>query len=542
MSPVDGEPQLLYLEPDDEITSVIRRLRGADAGRVILVAPGRSRATSSVVALRLLQRAAAETGRSVALVADASTRSLAGEAGMAAFASVADATSPTPSPAEPMTPTRAPIHVVRGAGGARPQSSRPIAATDGMEETVAVHLPPPAKPGSPGRGRLPIPRLPRWPWLVALLVVALVAGAALLPGATVRITPATVAVDPRTYPIIVAIAGRETGELQVTKPGTATGQRLEQVAASGTVTFINWSLVAVEVPQGTRVSVGGTTAFSTIERFVVQRGRFNGQEIQPGQGSVGAIAVVAGVDGNVAAAAIDTIDDATVRTFLRGSPDNPNRLVTNADAMTGGLETPHSVIQQSDLDAVVAAIRADLQDQLTAALGADPDRLYAGPLDTEVPAVDVPDELLGKEDTTTFELSGTLAYDRPYASRADVEATARSALSADTNAVPAGTAIVDNSISVDMGDPVVVGDELQVQASVTAAAATKIDKAQVRDRIAGKTVEEARRELQPLGDVEIDLWPAWVDGLPRLTFRIDVKQVVQAPDQSPGPSPGQSLN
>jgi hypothetical protein len=542
VSPVDGEPQLLYLEPDDEITSVIRRLRGADAGRVILVAPGRSRATSSVVALRLLQRAAADTARSVALVADASTRSLAGEAGMAAFASVADATSPTPSPAEPMTPTRAPIHVVRGAGGARPQSSRPIAATDGMEETVAVHLPPPAKPGSPGRGRLPIPRLPRWPWLVALLVLALVAGAALLPGATVRITPATVAVDPRTYPIIVAIAGRQTGELQVTKPGTATGQRLEQVAASGTVTFINWSLVAVEVPQGTRVSVGGTTAFSTIERFVVQRGRFNGQEIQPGQGSVGAIAVVAGVDGNVAAAAIDTIDDATVRTFLRGSPDNPNRLVTNADAMTGGLETPHSVIQQSDLDAVVAAIRADLQDQLTAALGADPDRLYAGPLDTEAPAVDVPDDLLGKEDTTTFELSGTLAYDRPYASRADVEATARSALLADTNAVPAGTAIVDNSISVDMGDPVVVGDELQVQASVTAAAATKIDKAQVRDRIAGKTVEEARRELQPLGDVEIDLWPAWVDRLPRLTFRIDVKQVVQAPDQSPGPSPGQSLN
>jgi hypothetical protein len=126
------EPQLLYLEPDDEITSVIRRLRGADAGRVVLVAPGRSRATSSVVALRLLQRAAAETGRSVALVADAPTRSLAGEAGVAAFASVADATSPSPSPAEPMTPTRAPIHVVRGAGGARPPPPR-AAATDGMD-------------------------------------------------------------------------------------------------------------------------------------------------------------------------------------------------------------------------------------------------------------------------------------------------------------------------------------------------------------------------------------------------------------------------
>ena len=189
MSPVDGEPQLLYLEPDDEITSVIRRLRGADTGRVVLVVPGRSRATSSVVALRLLQRAAAETGRSVALVADAATRSLAGEAGVAAFASVADATSPTPSQAEPMTPIRAPIHVVRGAGGARPQAPRPpIAATDGMDETVAVHLPPPAGGrAASGRGRRRAGGLPRWPWLVALLIAALAPGSTAAPAARAAI-------------------------------------------------------------------------------------------------------------------------------------------------------------------------------------------------------------------------------------------------------------------------------------------------------------------------------------------------------------------
>src|SRR5438445_8095305 len=129
MSTKDGEPQLLYLEPDDEITSVVRRLRGADAARVVLLAPGRSRATSSVVALRLLSRAAAEAGRSVALVADAATRALAGEAGIAAFASVADATSPTPAPAEPIPPARAPIHVMRGAA-ARTRPSTPVPATD----------------------------------------------------------------------------------------------------------------------------------------------------------------------------------------------------------------------------------------------------------------------------------------------------------------------------------------------------------------------------------------------------------------------------
>lgn len=537
MSPVDGEPQLLYLEPDDEITSVIRRLRGADAGRIVLVAPGRSRATSSVVALRLLQRAAAETGRSVALVADASTRSLAGEAGIAAFASVADATSPTPSPAEPMTPTRAPIHVVRGAGGARPQPPRPIAATDGMDETVAVHLPPPAgAAGGPGRGRRRARGLPRWPWLVALLIVALALGAALLPGATVRIAAATLPVGPVSIPVTVDVAGHVADELEVTKPGTATGERLEEVAATGTVTFTNWSLVAVEIPQGTRVSVGGTTAFSTLERFVIQRGRFNGKVIQPGQGSVGVVAVVPGPDGNVGGDAIDTVDDDGVRLFLRGSPDNPNRLVTNSDPTTGGVETPHTVIQQSDVDAVVAAIEADLRSQLDAALAREPDRLYAAAPQVEVPTIEIPDELVGTEDQPTFELGGRLTFDRAYGSRAQAEATASSALLTLGDEVPAGTAIVADSIQVDLGPATLAGERLDVSASVTAAAAAKIDEAQVRDRIAGMTVAEAKAELAPLGEVDVDLWPAWVDRLPRLTFRIDIREEVQTPTESPGPS------
>ncbi|MEX0626118.1 MAG: baseplate J/gp47 family protein [Chloroflexota bacterium] len=539
---MDGEPQLLYLEPDDEITSVVRRLRGADAGRVVLVAPGRSRATSSVVALRLLGRAAAETGRSVALVADASTRSLAGEAGIAAFASVADATSPTPSPAEPMTPTRAPIHVVRGAGGARPQPARPIPATDGMEETVAVHLPPPSgAPGAPGRGRRRTRGLPRWPWLVALLAAALAAGAALLPGATVTITPATTPVGPVSIPVTVDVAGHVAAELESTEPGTATGERLEEVPASGVVTFFNWNTVAVEVPRGTHVSVGGNTAFVTLERIVVPRGKF-GAPIEPGQKSVAVAAVVAGLGGNVAAGAIDTVDDDGVRLFLRGFPDNPNRLVTNSEATAGGAETPHTVIQQEDVDAVVAAIEADLRSQLDAALAGDADRLFAAATAEEVPSIEVPDDLVGKEDEATFELRGTLTFDRAYGSRAEAESTASSALLTLGEEVPPGTAIVADSIQVELGPATLAGGRLDLTASVTAAAAAEIDQAQVRDRIAGLTVPEAKAELAPLGDVDVDLWPAWVDRLPRLTFRIDIREEVQTPTESPGQAPAQSLN
>ncbi|MEP7041140.1 MAG: baseplate J/gp47 family protein [Chloroflexota bacterium] len=524
---MDADPQLLYLEPDDEITSVIRRLRGADAGRVVLVAPGRSRATSSVVALRLLARAAADSGRSVALVADASTRALAGEAGVAAFASVADATSPTPSPPEPITPTRAPIHVVRGAGAARSQPARPsILATDGMEETVAVHLPPPTR-GASGRGRPRRPRLPRWPWLVLPLVLAVAVGMAILPAATVRITPASVPVTPQNFVAATDIQGRLTQEFHATKPGTATGQRLEQVPATGEVTFFNRSIGSVEIPEGTQVSVGGTIAFVTVKKIQVPGGQFFGD---PGEKSVGVVAVQGGPTGNVAAGAIDTIDDPNLRF---------NRLVTNRDPTTGGVETPHPVIQQSDVDAVLAAIDADLRQQLSDAMGGGDDRIYADAPDAEVPVIEIPQELIGTEETPTFELSGTLAVDRAYGSRSDVEQTARSAMVNLGGPPGRDTIVLVDSITVVMHDVAEVDGTLEVQVSATALAALAVNEAQIRNRIKGKTIAEAKLELSELSDVQMDLWPGWVDKVPVLDFRIEIIEEVR---DSGGGSPQESVN
>jgi hypothetical protein len=518
VSPKVDEPQLLYLEPDDEITSVIRRLRGADAGRVVLVAPGRSRATSSVVALRLLARAAAETGRSVALVADGSTRALAGEAGIAAFASVADATSGTPSPAEPMAPTRAPIHVVRGAAVQRAQATKPPPATDGLDETVAVHLPPPAAASGAGRSRRRS-RFPLWLLLAALLVVAVAAGAALLPGATVHIRPATVPVAPQTFPVQTAVTGRLAEDLQSAKTGTATGTRPELVPATGVVTFFNRNGGSVTIPEGAQVSVGGTIAFRTTKKITVPGGQFFGD---PGQKSVEVVAVEGGTTGNVAAGAIDTIDDSNIRF---------NQRVTNADPTGGGSEIPHSVIQQSDVDAAVAMIEADLQQQLNDALARESARVYEDRPESETPVVAVPSDLVGTEDVPTFDLSGTLHVDRAYASRADVQATATVAMP-----TPTGTTILADSVVVDVRSAAVQGEDLVVQVAVTAEAAAVIDKAAVRDLIAGKTVEEARAALAGLGDIVVDLWPAWIDRLPALTFRIEILVEVQAPTDSPGPS------
>jgi hypothetical protein len=396
-----------------------------------------------------------------------------------------------------------------------------------MAETVAVHLPPPVSRGSAGRGRLRAPRLPRWPWLVVPLVLVLAVGAALLPNATVRITPATSPVAPQSFPVGTDITGHATAELQATMGGTATGQRLEQVPASGVVTFFNRSIGSVEIPEGTQVSVGGTIAFTTRQGIVVPGGAFFGN---PGEKSVDVVAVLGGSTGNVAAGAIDTIDDPDLRF---------NRRVANAEPTAGGVEIPHPVIQQSDIDAVVAAIEADLQRQLSEALGDDADRIYVVAPSDEVTSIEVPPALLGTEDTPTFELTGNLAVDRAYGSRASVVEAATTAMLNLGGLAGQDRVILEESISVDVHGVSEIEGRLEAQVTVTALAAQRIDEAAVRELIAGKTIAEATAELDGLGDIKIALWPAWVDKVPLLDFRIDIVEEVRDSD---GGSPQESVN
>ncbi|TMB58186.1 MAG: hypothetical protein E6J47_00515 [Chloroflexi bacterium] len=528
MSPSDGEPQLLYLEPDDEITSVVRRLRGADAGRVILVAPGRSRATSSVVALRLLARTAAEAGRSVALVADASTRALAGEAGIAAFGSVAQATSPSPAPAETIVPARAPIHVVRGVAAGRGRTSLPPRATDGLEETMAVHVPPPPATPRRRRERRPPSRLAAV-LMAALLLLVIAGGAAALPGATVTITPVSQAIGPRSYTVIVPIAGHATGNTEIQQTGTATDTHHDLVAATGSATFYNYSYVYVDVPQGTQVSAGGSVFFSTDAKVTAPPGTLTGSDppIAPGTVSVAITAVEAGLAGNVAAEAIDQVENKSVDRYLQGFGNQKGRRVSNPAATTGGDDTSHPVVAQKDVDDTVAALRTQLASHLDDLLaGSNADRVYAGPNADEVAQIDIPADLVGKEDAATFELTGTLAYDRAYANKADVEAAARQDLADDSAAVPAGMVVVDGLVTFEFGVGTVNGGQLTVPVTVRGVVHAAIDEGAVRSQVAGMTRQEAMAALADLGQVQVEFWPGWVDRLPRLGFRISVNTVV----------------
>lgn len=543
---MDDQAQLLYLEPDDEITSVVRRLRETDAPRVVLVASGRTKATTSAVALRLLAQVATEEGREVVLVADVSARALAGEAGIPAFASVSDANADGAVPLEPTAPRRAPIHIVRGepAPAAPPPAlvPPPLRRSVAGDDTVAVQLPPPAPTPRPSRRPLLVRSLPRAALvaLVVLLILATAALAAMLPSATVTIDPATEALGPVRQELFFGSPQAAAGTVEETVTHPVAGIYHDLVPATGGVVFFNWNTsTAVEVPAGTQVA-SPAAVFGTAETIVVPRARvisFSPVTIRAGEAGVGVAAIEPGPAGNVVAEAINTVVDEQKAAQLRGLPDNRERLVANPEPTTGGLDQSGALVEQADVDAAVAELRTLLADQVANALASSAGAVIADASPASEPTIDVPPDLVGTRDRAEFDLNGSLVYDRVWVSTEEIEAAAREQLATDTESVHAGRELVVGSELVAIEGTRREGAQLIATVSMSAATVATIDESELADRIAGLTFEDARAELGDLGGiVEISGWPGWVDHVPRLTWRIEITVATPEPLPSPRPS------
>jgi hypothetical protein len=536
---VSDASAILYLEADDEVTSVVRRLRAADPGPVLVVAPGRSRATSSVVALRLLGRAADAEDRSLTIVGDALTRSLAAEAGLPAYATLEEARRADGSAPPPAEPRRAAIHVVRRpatADTAPTLAAAAVAATAtvaaGAQEDAIVAdadatRPVPVVRPAPRPATRPGPTVAR-PLPAALLGAlglllagAVVAGAAFLPAATITIAPHAETIGPRPYAVVIEDASRHEGTATATAGVTATGTYQVLEPATGAVVFLNWTAFPVEVGAESLVAAG-EQAFATTEAVVVPPGDLTSEgTIQAGEASVGVVAAAPGPAANVAAGAIDTVLDRSTAARLRGFPSNPERLVTNPDPTAGGVDTSGPEITQADVDAAVQALRDDLAAAVATAVADVPDgiTLVAEPVE---PTIEGLDGLVGTRDQETAEIGGSQPWSVDVADPDQVTAAAQSAFLEDPAAVPAGMEVLPGSTTVTLGGATADGEAMRVDTTVTARAAQTVDPDAVRDAVSGATADEAEAALDDIGQASVELWPGWVTTVPTMDWRVEV--------------------
>ena len=220
------------------------------------------------------------------------------------------------------------------------------------------------------------PSIGRTPLVIALAVVALVVvvgGAAAflyLPTATAVIEPREGTIGPESLRIVASTTATApdaaasppvvpaellTIDVEASDTFPATGQRIEEAKATGSVRFDNLDPTSSNnVPRGSVVSTGSGIRFRTDRAVRVPPAELVGLTIVPSRASVTVTAVDAGPEGNVEPRAITTVPRDEEPFFLK---------VTNPDATSGGKRTEFPRVQQEDVDAATAA----LTDQLNAA-------------------------------------------------------------------------------------------------------------------------------------------------------------------------------
>jgi len=360
--------KLVYVEPDEEVTDVVDRLRELQGEpAVTLVLPEGARALHSPMSFRLLKKYAQAYRLQVSVVSsETRLQALSLESGFPTFASVqaVDHGLELLQPSAGVAVEEAPPEEVE------PVSSVP--AFQAVSPRPVLSAPPRRMPfsGVPLlRERLQAHRRPLYVGAGVLAAVAFLAGILYLPAATVTIAvqgtkldadvqltgaPGTTQAAGANQFITQAFTVTESQQAQ----GTATGQKaIPAVPATGSVTFTYNCFVFcspyVDIPRGVVIRTSdGSKSYTTDKDLHVPL---------KGSASVGVTAAQPGQGGNADAHTVKQIDqkpqDLTV--------DNPNPIGGGADARTATVvsDADSATASQALLDILNPKVQSELNQK-----------------------------------------------------------------------------------------------------------------------------------------------------------------------------------
>lgn len=461
-----------------------------------------------------------------------------------------------PKPGSQSAPSTRPTSDAPGgpaAPGATPPAAPPPEGSADVRPRSAGAAPSAAGSGRRGGNRTVVVIAVIALLAVGALIVGGVAGYLLLPTATITVTPAvstvgpvevTVRADPTATEVDVdaGVIPAQRIPLEVTASGTfeATGQRVEETAASGTVTWTNCDPTeSYTIAAGTVVRTASGIAFRTVEEVFLPVAQIDftpAPEIKCQSRDVGVRAAEGGPEGNVGAGTIVRVPSGINSNVIK---------VTNQAATSGGARETFPVITEADVTRAREDLVAKLGESFAAML-ADPATAPAGTTlfaetGTLGDPVFEPDPagFVGQE-TASFDLEARAAGEVTTVDESSVTVIAEDRLA---DAVGPDQELIPGSGRVDVGDPVVEGAVVVFPARATGQQIARLDPAELEALVLGKTPEEAVILLAPYGTAVVELTPDWAATIPTYDFRVQVVVVGQEPDSpqdgdDASPSPG----
>ena len=530
--------KLIYAEPDDEITTLVDRLRSEKSEKeLVFVLPGASRVMQSNLNARLLRQYSNTLGKTTSVISpDPRTQTVAIETGFAVFPTMAAFESGSaidkaldPGPMLPATPD--------GMTDALPLAEEPVPVPAPRRRSA----PPP--PVAPPAATAAAPRKPivagagrpgYIPYVlggVGVVLILLILFLVVLPSATVQVViPArAISAGPTITGSTTAPASTDTASIQTVvqqaqeqqaQQVNSTGQKtIPAVPSTGNVVFTydgNVPLVPqVDFPPGTEVGTDDGKKYVTTA---------DSGPVDHGGGHSGSVPIQARSGGKAGDTGAGTIKNITNNTFPS------NLTVTNAAATSGGVDaTQKTVVSQTDQDNV----KKSLGDQLTLKVKTDLQKT-AGSLklldETLQVSVDATYDKKPGDEAPNFNATVTVKASQTSLDDAKVKQVIKNAL---RRTIPHGYDFTDNPPKLDY--KLAQHDDkggVLLDAKATGFMQTAINKDDIRNHISGKSIAKGRAYILSTIDassVVIKESPSLIPWLPFISSRIDVSTTVQNP-------------
>ncbi len=535
---------VVYLDLDDDITTIVDKVGGSKDKIVALVLPKRFATLQSIVNMRLLKRSADSAAKNVVLItSEAALLPLAGAAGIHVAKNLQSKPEVPPSPVDlpqekPVVPEDPDVEIdAKDAKLDYHRSIGGLAAAGAVEEPETIPLEDEeeekesaAHPKKPPRDKkLRIPNFERFRLLLALgaigvisLITFLILAIFVWPKATITLqteaTPLSAVFELTTSDkattldeekdIIPAVL--KTSDLKSNQKVQATGQQNNGKKATGSVTMTAQDCVPLgdvpqDVPAGTGISTGGLfyiTQENAHFDFVGSAGSCNDYET----GSVAITAQAAGTKYNVSNASFTVTNRSDVSAIGSAS---------------GGTDDIETVLSQADVNGATNKVtdedRNKFVDNFKKSLGEEGFYIIEATLKAKDPAVTASPAV--GEAASEANVSIKISYSVLVVPKEELKKaiTAELEKQIDKNKQKIGTDDVLQAVTVSVrSQKSSTVATLSINADTTAVAI--IDTDLIKTQVGGKKTSEIKSllgELPGVKNVEVHMNPFWVSKAPK---------------------------
>lgn len=525
--------ELIYLESDEEITSVIDKLKQTEGKSVGLVVPKGASIIQSVVNLKLLKKEAEVLGKEIAIISqDKIGRNLASQVGLTVYDSV-KAEKPVMEHPRPEIPSSDIIEI--DLSEKKPPTPPPGVEVHRYDEVMAespTHIV--AKPLSAEDYKIPQARLPKKPLDRKKLFLCFSAFLLILFGFYLFYPKAVVFLAVTAEPFEKSIQitldnninkieesrGAMPGDLQEveseeTKEFQATGKKEVGEKASGTITVYNeWDSETHSYPSGAKFTTADKT-FLANNSFTVPAGTLVAGKIQAGTINVSVTAEKAG----------DSYNLGPTTFSLEGAPSKISG--RNSQAMSGGSTRQLTVLSSDDLNNAKNSLKEELaqKNHQELAKKAAKQKIIESSIQDEIVSSSA-DKQSGEE-TDKFKLTMKVKSTTLSFKEDDFRAFLGQLL---IKEVPPGKKLVSTTsdeVSITKTEADFGQGLMKLTGLVKTKLAPDIKEKDLKKALAGKSKFEAEEYLDQIEGIEkaeVKFRPSWwLKKVPRLKSNIEIK-------------------